>query len=71
MKLTDIIISAITKRGVLLESQNMDVTFDIPRKGEETPAGSDSAAPHGAEKAPVRVNVKAEHVTIRIEKNDA
>ena len=30
MKLTDIIISAIIKKGILCEARNLDVEFDIP-----------------------------------------
>ncbi len=55
MKLTDMVISAIIKKGILGEARNVDVTFDIPSETEGLKG--------------MRINVKAEHVSVRIEKD--
>jgi hypothetical protein len=51
-KLTDMIISAIIKRGILCEGRNIDTDIDIP--GEEGKPG-------------INIRITAEHLTLRIE----
>jgi len=63
MKLTDLLISAVIKKGVLYEARNADVEFDIPMP--------DSMSSDGAEEETVNIAMirfKAEHMTVRIEK---
>lgn len=55
MKITDMIITAMVKRGVLYEAKNTDVDVEIPVSIE------------GLDKI-VKVNIKCENMTIRIEK---
>ncbi len=55
MKITDMIITAMVKRGVLYEAKNTDVDVEIPVNIE------------GLDKV-VKVNIKCENMTIRIEK---
>lgn len=57
MKLTDMLISAIVKKGVLYEARNTDVEFEVPVKNED---GASSE---------IRIKFKAEHMTLRIEKD--
>ena len=56
MKISDMIISAIIKKGILYEARNVDIDVDIPKANQE-----------GTEF--IRVNFKAEHMSIRIEKD--
>jgi hypothetical protein len=55
MKLSDMIISAIIKRGILYEGRNIDVTIDIPLNTDGTVINM-----------PIRI--KAEHMSIKFEK---
>lgn len=55
MKISDMIISAIIKKGILYEARNVDIDIDIPMPNQE-----------GTEF--IRVNFKAEHMSIRIDK---
>lgn len=55
MKISDMIISAIIKKGILYEARNVDIDIDIPMANQE-----------GTEF--IRVNLKAEHMSIRIDK---
>jgi DUF917 family protein len=62
MKLTDMFISALIKRGVLYEARNVDVEFIIPqtymdKRMEYT--GVDA-----------KIHFKAEHMTIKVEKEE-
>lgn len=60
MKITDMLISAIIKRGILYEARNCDVEFDIPTThlgiNEETKENK------------IKIKFKAEHMTLKIEK---
>lgn len=56
MKLADLIVSAILKRGILSEVRNMDLDFEVPVSTEE-----------GTEKK-MLVKMKIEHITVRIDK---
>lgn len=55
MKLSDMIISAIIKRGILYEARNCDINFDIPLSGKE-------------EK--IKVTFRADNMTLKIEKDE-
>lgn len=55
MKISDMIISAIIKKGILYEARNVDTDIDIPLANEENTEW-------------IRVNFKAEHMSIRIDK---
>lgn len=55
MKISDMIISAIIKKGILYEARNVDIDVDVPMANQE-----------GTEF--IRVNFKAEHMSIRIDK---
>ena len=55
MKISEMIISAIIKKGILYEARNVDIDVDIPIANQE-----------GTEF--IRINFKAEHMTIRIDK---
>lgn len=57
MKITDMLISAIVKKGVLYEARNTDVEFEVPVKNED---GTSSE---------IRIKFKAEHMTLKIEKD--
>ena len=61
MKITDMIISAIIKKGILYEARNCDVEFDIPQK-------QDGDSKEAKEK--IKVHFKAEHMTLRLEKGE-
>ena len=50
MKLSDMIISMIIKKGIINEIRNMECDVDIPDTN-------------------VKVKIKAEHITIKLEKN--
>ena len=60
MKITDMIVSAILKRGILYEARNCDLEFEVPIKQTDEEGKSD--------KNKVVVKFKAEHMTLRIEK---
>lgn len=63
MKLSDMIISALIKRGVLCEARNVDVEFDIP--GKALMMVKDEGVVNDK---PVKIHLKSEHITLRIEK---
>ena len=56
MRLTEMIISAIVKKGVLYEARNVETDFQIPVVVE------------GQEKT-IKIQFKAENMTLRIEKD--
>jgi hypothetical protein len=58
MKLTDMLISAIIKRGILWEARGVDTEFVLPQTDDE-----------GNPKEVIKIHLKAEHMTIRIEKD--
>lgn len=60
LKITDMIISAILKKGILYEGRNCDVEFEIPTL-QEAPGG-------GVKENKIKIKFKAEHMTLRIEK---
>lgn len=60
MKLTDILVSAIIKRGVLFEARNVDTQFDIPVSDEKS-IGLKA----------ITIHVKAEHISIKVDKEEA
>ncbi len=55
MKITDMIISAILKKGILYEARNVDTDVEIPIE---------------IENQKIKINIKCEHMTLRIEKNE-
>lgn len=57
MKLTDMLISAIVKKGILYEARNADIQVEVPMTGED---GKESN---------VKITFKAEHMTLKIEKD--
>ncbi len=56
MKITDMIISAILKKGILYEARNVDTDAEIPMIIE------------GQERK-IKVNIIFEHMTLKIEKD--
>lgn len=55
MKLTDVIVSALLKKGILYEARNCDITVDVPIETDE-------------KKDNIKISFKAEHMSIRIDK---
>jgi len=57
MKITDMVISAILKKGILYEARNVDTDVEIPIENQERK---------------IKINIKCEHMTLslRIEKED-
>ena len=60
MKITDMIISAIIKRGILYEARNCDMEFNIPT----THLGITDETRQNK----ISIKFKAEHMSLRIEK---
>lgn len=56
MKITDIIISSIIKKGILYEARNVDTIIDIPFTID-------------SQEKNIRVNIKCEHMTLKVEKD--
>lgn len=56
MKITDMVISAILKKGILYEARNIDTDVEIPITIEN-------------QEHKIKVNIKCEHMTLRIEKD--
>ena len=60
MKVMDMIISAVIKKGVLYEARNCDLEFDIPTAqlnlGEEVKGGN------------IKVKMKIEHMSLKLDK---
>jgi len=54
MKIIDMIISAILKKGILYEARNVNTDVEIPITQERK----------------IKVNIKCEHMTLRIEKDE-
>jgi len=62
MKLTDMLVSAILKKGIMYEARNVDMEFTIPQstfKTENIFKNDD-----------VKIRFKAEHVSIQIDKGE-
>lgn len=53
MKISDMLITALVKKGVLYEARNVDTDVDIP-----STAGN------------IKVHIKCDHMTLKIEKDD-
>ena len=58
MKITDMIISAIIKKGICYEARNVDTEFTIPREDEK-----------GNPKEVIKIHLKCEHMNLRIDKD--
>ena len=56
MKISDLIITALTKKGILYEARNMEVDVNIP-------FGDDNGET-------IYVNIKCDHMTVKIDKNE-
>jgi len=61
MKITDMFVSAILKRGILYEARNVDVEFTVPQTVTETNIGPITKD--------IKIHFKADHMTLRIEKD--
>jgi hypothetical protein len=60
MKLTDMVISAILKRGILYEAKHVEAEFEVPT--------SQLGITEETKENKVTIKVKVEHMTLRIEK---
>jgi len=54
MKIMDMIISAILKKGILYEARNVNVEIPMVIENQEQ----------------IKINIKCEHMTLRIEKDE-
>jgi cysteinyl-tRNA synthetase len=59
-KITDMIVSALLKKGILYEARNCDVEFDVPTIQEN--------AKGEPQESKIKIHFKAEHMTLKIEK---
>ena len=57
MKLTDIIITAILKKGILYEARNVDTDVEVPINIE-------------GQEHKIKVNIKCEHMTLKFDKEE-
>ena len=57
MKITDMIISGILKKGILYEARNVDTDVEIPMVIEN-------------QERKIKINIKCEHMTLRVEKDE-
>ncbi len=57
MKITDMIISAILKKGILYEARNVDTDIEIPMVIEN-------------QERKIKINIKCQHMTLRIEREE-
>ena len=57
MKITDMVITAILKKGILYEARNVDTDFEIPMNIE----GQDHK---------IKVNIKCEHMILKFDKEE-
>jgi len=55
MKITDMVISAILKKGILYEARNVDTDVEFPMTIEN-------------QEHKIKINIKCEHMSLRIEK---
>ena len=58
MKITNMIISAILKKGILYEARNVDTNIEIPMVIENQ------------ERKIIKINIKCQHMTLRIEREE-
>jgi hypothetical protein len=61
MKISDILVSAILKRGILYDAKVVDMDFEIPT----THLGINE----GAKENKIKMHVKCDNMTLRIEKD--
>jgi hypothetical protein len=61
MKITDVIISAIIKKGVLYEARNCEMEFDIP----STETGDNGET----RETTIKIRFKAEHMKLSMDKD--
>jgi hypothetical protein len=57
MKLTDMFISCIVKKGVLHEARNIDTEIEVP-------------VTIGDQENTIKIKIKCEHMTLRVEKGE-
>ena len=57
MKITDMVISAILKKGIFYEARNVDTDVEIPMVIEN-------------QERKIKINIKCEHMTLRVEKDE-
>lgn len=62
MKITEMIISGLLKKGILYEARNCNLDFEVPFIME-----GDLGEPHEEK---VKINVKIDHMTLRVEKDE-
>jgi hypothetical protein len=60
MKITDMLISAILKKGILYEARNADMEFEVPIMQEDAEGGKTENT--------IKISFKAEHMTLKIDK---
>lgn len=56
MKLTDVMVNLILKKGILGEFRNLETEFEIPAEEPN--------------KKPIKITVKAEHIQIKLDKEN-
>ncbi len=61
MKISDVILTAIVKKGFLYDAKNVDMEFQIPM----------SAIIDGEDVSNVVIKFKADHMSLKIEKSEA
>lgn len=57
MKITDMVISFILKKGILYEARNVDTDVEIPMVIEN-------------DREKIKINIKCEHIILRVEKEE-
>lgn len=57
MKITDMVISAILKKGIFYEARNVDTDVEIPMVIEN-------------QERKIKINIKCEHMILRVEKDE-
>lgn len=65
MKITDMVISAILKKGILYEARNVDTDVEIPMIISNQYLNEDYYL-----ERKIKINIKCEHMTLRIEKEE-
>jgi hypothetical protein len=61
MKLSDMIVSAVLKKGILYEARKVDVEFTIPRE--------QATEVKGVKLENVKIHFTADHMSLKIEKD--
>jgi len=62
MKLTDMLVSAIIKKGILCEARDIDLEFDIPGQMLDNSTLNDQQFKQ------IKVHAKVDHITIKFDK---